>query len=101
MPHHTGRHLVHRKNTAKQKETFDYIVRFFMVATPLFEVPQAWQIYSSRSAGDVSLATWGFFCAADIVWIIYAIKLGSMPLQIAYSLYLIIEVSIVIGILLY
>jgi hypothetical protein len=91
MPHHTGRHLVHRKNTAKQKETFDYIVRFFMVATPLFEVPQAWQIYSSRSAGDVSLAT----------WIIYAIKLGSMPLQIAYSLYLIIEVSIVIGILLY
>lgn len=72
-----------------------------MVATPLFELPQAWQIYSTQSAGDVSMATWLFFCAADVVWVIYAFKLKRVPLQVMYSLYLVIEISIVTGILLY
>jgi uncharacterized protein with PQ loop repeat len=101
MPHHTGHHLVHNKKSKKQTVPFDYVVRFFMIATPLFELPQAWHIYATQSAKDVSLPTWAFFALADVVWIIYAFKLGSVPLQIAYSLYLIIEVSIVIGIVLY
>ncbi|HSE60877.1 MAG TPA: PQ-loop domain-containing transporter [Candidatus Saccharimonadales bacterium] len=101
MAHHTVRHPVHRKKSHRQTETFDYIVRFFVVATPLFELPQAWQIYATQSARDVSLPTWIFFCIADVVWIVYACKLKSVPLQVTYSLYLAIEISIVVGILLY
>jgi uncharacterized protein with PQ loop repeat len=102
MPHHAAHHLARRhKKPVKHIEPFDYVVRFFVVATPLFELPQAWQIYSTQSAADVSLLTWVFFCFSDVVWILYATKLKSVPLQVTYSLYLIIEVSIVAGILLY
>jgi uncharacterized protein with PQ loop repeat len=102
MPHHAAHHLARKhKKPAKQPEPFDYVVRFFVVATPLFELPQAWQIYSTQSARDVSLPTWIFFCLSDVVWILYAAKLKNVPLQVTYSLYLIIEVSIVVGILLY
>lgn len=72
-----------------------------MVATPLFEVPQAWAIYSSHSAVNVSLTTWGFFSFANIAWIIYAMRHHYWPLIITSSLYMIIEVSIVVGILIY
>lgn len=94
---HAHRHL-HRK---KQKDWFDYILYFFMVATPLFELPQAWKIYTTQSAADVSLATWSFFVLSNFVWIAYAVRNKLLPLIIAYSLYMLIEVSIVIGILLY
>ena len=102
MARHAAHHLVSKhKRPAGQPDSFDYVVRFFVVATPLFELPQAWQIYATQSARDVSLPTWIFFCFSDVVWFLYAARLKNMPLQVTYALYLIIEVSVVIGILLY
>lgn len=94
---HAHRHL-HQK---KQKDFFDYILYLFMVATPLFEVPQAWKIYSTQSAADVSLTTWGFFVLSNFVWIAYAVRNKLLPLIITYCMYLVIELVIVIGIIMY
>jgi uncharacterized protein with PQ loop repeat len=89
---------IHQK---PQKEFFDYIVYFFTIATPLFELPQAYAIYVNRSAEDVSLLTWGFFLIDNFVWIIYAIKRKALPLLVTTALYLLIEIVIVVGIVLY
>jgi len=94
---HGHRHL-HAK---KQKDMFDYLLYFFVVATPMFELAQAWQIYSTKSAGDVSLATWAFFLCASVVWWIYAVRNRLTPLVVAYSLFFVMESAIVIGILKY
>ena len=67
----------------------------------MFELPQAWRIYTTHSAADVSLSTWSFFVAANIVWIIYAVRNKLRLLVGIYSLYMAIECSIVAGILLY
>ena len=72
-----------------------------MAATPLFELPQAWAIYSTQSAQDVSLTTWGFFVVSNLAWIAYSIRNKLKILIFVYSLYMIIEVSIVVGIILY
>ena len=72
-----------------------------MVATPLFEIPQAWDIFTKQSAEDVSLTTWSFFFVSSIAWIMYAVRNKIMPLMVAYTLYLIIEGVIVFGILVY
>jgi len=72
-----------------------------MVATPLFELPQAWKIYAMQSAGDVSLSTWGFFVLSNLAWIAYAIRNKLKLLIFIYSLYMVIEIAIVIGIILY
>lgn len=100
---HMARTRPHRKqlHTKPDKEFFDYIVYFFTVATPLFELPQAYVIYANQSAQDVSFATWAFFLLDNIVWIVYAVKRRVVPLLITTILYLIIETAILVGIVLY
>jgi len=93
-------HIRHVRK-AKHREPFDYIVYFFMVATPLFELPQAYDIHSSRNAESVSIFTWGFFFVDNFVWLTYAIKRKLKPLIFMYSMYILVEASIVIGIILY
>ena len=92
------KHVAHNK---PKKEFFDYIVYFFTIATPLFELPQAYAIYASKSAEDVSMLTWSFFLLDNFVWIIYAMKRKVIPLLITTGLYLVIETVVVIGIFMY
>jgi uncharacterized protein with PQ loop repeat len=80
---------------------FDYVVYFFTFVTPLFELPQAYEIFSRQSAQDVSVWTWAFFCIDNFVWIAYAIRNGIRPVLITSILYEIIELTILAGIILY
>lgn len=99
MAHH--HHQAHKLTKKKQKQPFDYIIYFFMVATPLFEIPQIYTIYSQKSAQGVSLLTWGFFFMASFVWLSYALKNKLVPLMVTYSLYIVMEAIIITGIVLY
>lgn len=94
-------HIQKHLHAKKKKDTFDYLLYFFTVGTPMFELPQAYAIYSTQSAANVSLWTWGFFMTADIMWLVYAARNKLRPLLVMYSLFFIVESSIVVGILLY
>jgi uncharacterized protein with PQ loop repeat len=95
-------HHIHTLEKKKSKNSFfDFLIYFFTIATPLFEVPQALAIYESKSAENVSILTWIFFLASDIVWLIYAFRNKIKPLMVMYIFYTIVEVSIVIGIIRY
>lgn len=94
-------HHAHKVKKKEPKTTFDFLVWFFTIATPLFEVPQAYAIYSSKSAENVSILTWVFFLLSDLVWLAYGIRNKIMPLIIMYIFYTIVEAGIVVGILLY
>jgi uncharacterized protein with PQ loop repeat len=100
VQHHRVRQL-HKKNKKEPKEPFDYLVYFFMVATPMFEVPQAYAIHVGKSAENVSPYTWGFFFVASFVWLIYSIKHKLKPLIFMYSMYILVEATIVAGIIMY
>lgn len=92
---------VHHIKKKKQKEPFDYLVYFFMIATPLFEIPQAYAIYSSQSSHSVSALTWIFFFLSSVVSLIYSIRHKLRPFIVMYWMYLVVEASIVVGIILY
>ncbi len=92
-------HHIHKKT--KQKTAFDYVIYLFVFTTPLFELPQAYLIYSRQDARDVSVLTWGYFAFSSVAWIIYGLRKRIKPIIFAYSLYLAIETSIVIGIIRY
>lgn len=97
VQHHAVRHLQKKK----RKDPFDYVVYFFMIATPLFEVPQAYLIHSSQSAENVSPFTWSFFFLSSVVWLTYGIKHKIKPFIFMYSIYLLVEATILTGIILY
>jgi uncharacterized protein with PQ loop repeat len=99
MPNHTRTH--HYFRGLKKKQPFDFVVYFFMVATPLFELPQLYAIYSDKDSSGVSILTWGFFLVASVVWFMYALKKRLRPLLVTNSLYFVIELAIVTGIIMY
>jgi len=95
----------HRKHLhAKHKQSqdpFDYVVYIFGFVTPLFELPQLWEIYSQHRATNVSLATWAFFCVDNLIWIAYGIRKKTWPIVVTSILYEALELTITIGIVLY
>jgi uncharacterized protein with PQ loop repeat len=95
--HHNLPHI-HLK---KSRDPFDYVVYAFSFITPLFELPQLWEIYSNHSAENVSLTTWVFFCVDNLVWMIYGFRKKEWPIFLTSAIYQVFEVAIVIGILLY
>jgi uncharacterized protein with PQ loop repeat len=93
--------LHHLKRKGKRKDTLDWVLYFFAFTTPLFEIPQAYWIYKNRTADGVSPITWGYFVLADLAWITYGIKRKMGPIVFTYIIYLLIESSVVVGVMIY
>lgn len=96
MLHHIKKSRHHKKQTP-----LDIVLYFFVFTTPLFELPQAYLIYANQDARDVSVATWAYFAVSSVAWVTYGFRKRIKPIMFAYSLYLIIETIIVIGIIKY
>lgn len=93
--------LHHVRKKAVKKTPLDVLIYFFVFTTPLFELPQAYLIYSRQDARDVSVLTWAYFAVSSIFWILYGLRKRIKPIIFAYCLYLVIEITIVIGIIRY
>lgn len=96
-PHHL------HKSTKKSDNlvTLDFVVNIFMFMSPLFEIPQAINIYTQKNSHTVSLATWSLFFVASVAWLIYGLRHKLRSVVIIQIIYMVIEASVVVGILLY
>lgn len=94
---HIHKHLAKKHNTL----SFDNFIYIFAFTTPLFELPQLIHIVLSKSAENVSLLTWGYLAVSSLVWLIYGIKKRMKPLIVSYILYVVVEFSIAIAIIVY
>lgn len=96
-------HHVHKHKKAKglKNDFLDIVLYFFVFTTPLFELPQAYVIYSNKSADGVAVLTWFYFAISSVVWLIYGLRKKLKPVIIAYSFYIVTETAVVIGILIY
>lgn len=79
----------------------DIIVYIVGILGPLATIPQVLQIYTTHDATGVSFLSWGTYALFDIPWIIYAIVHREPPLIVCYSLWLIFNSLVAIGVLLY
>lgn len=93
--------MLHHLNKKTKKESFDYFLYFFVFTTPLFELPQAYKIYSRHSAHDVSILTWSYFLISNAAWLVYGFRYRLKPIIITYCLYTLVEILIVVGIIIY
>lgn len=85
----------------KEKETLDYLVYFASILGPIMTVPQAWTIWSSQSATNVSLITWLTYAVLSVIWLVYGIFNKEKPLIILNFLLVTINIIIVAGIIVY
>ena len=108
MSRHSTHHYRHQRKkalkTSRKKSVqgpIDYFVYFFMFVSPLFEVPQALNIYTQKSAHTVSLTTWALFFMASLAWLIYGLRNHLRLIIAVHVVYMTIEALVVIGILRY
>lgn len=93
---------IHRHLAKKQKRTaFDNFIYIFAFTTPLFEIPQLISIISAKSAENVSLITWSYLAISSLAWLIYGINKKMKPLIVSYILYVVVEFSITISIIVF
>lgn len=57
-------------------------------------LPQAWQIWKSRSARDVSWAMYAVLIAGVGLWIVYGLRRGALPLVLTNGVILVVALLI-------
>lgn len=68
---------------------------------PFFSLPQAYQIFANKSAGDISLLTWGGFQIMTAIWVWYAFVHKEKMILVYQGLFFIVDGAVIVGALLY
>lgn len=103
MPHHSAHHRVRIKKLTKkqQKQLIKRSVLVVAVVEPAMTIPQIYEIWGNKSAGGVSETTWGLYIGAAVIWLLYGIQLKDKPLIVSSCLWIITEIAVFAGALIY
>ncbi|MFZ5722165.1 MAG: SemiSWEET transporter [Pseudomonadota bacterium] len=66
--------------TPGSADLLGYLAAF---CTTVAFVPQAWQVYRTRSTADLSLGMFLTFSVGVALWLLYGVAIGSTPVIVA------------------
>lgn len=101
--HQTAKH----KQTPKQQPKSRYhavlnkLTFFAGIAAPLTILPQIYNTYTTQSAAGLSLASWILITIVNFPWILYGITHRDKAILVSFTLWEVVNVTMVFGILLY
>ena len=79
----------------------DHAVYGVSILAPIAGSTQAIKIWAEQTAAGVSLTMFGFSIIANIFLLTYGILHKALPIIIMYSLWLVVNIAIVAGIIIY
>lgn len=85
----------------ESKKVIDRIIVFAAVLEPMFVLPQALQIYRTRSADGVSIMTWLGLSLLTAVWVWYAYEHKEKMVLLYQGLFLTFNTLVIIGAIIY
>ena len=97
----TVKHHPKRSRHVYQGKLVDKAVYIAAFVEPATTVPQVLTIFRTKSAAGISLISWVAYLFFSILWLWYGIVHKQKALIIAYSLFGITEVLVIIGGILY
>lgn len=68
---------------------------------PVMTFPQLFEVWIHKSAGDLSLITWGGWLILSFIWLVYGILHKDKPIIISNILWVVIEFGVSLAIILY
>jgi len=87
--------------TDQKKKDFTLFIYVIGIIGPIVASFQALKIFSSGTAAGVSLLYWGAYLLIAVAWFGYGFAYRSRSIMVTYGLWIIIEVIILNGIILY
>jgi len=99
-------HLAHQKhlkhdNKNKNHTLITRLVMIMAIVEPLMALPQAYGIWVHHVTAGVSIITWSFFTIAAFTWLLYGLQIKSTPLIVTSCLWILVEGSVVLGLIIY
>lgn len=83
------------------KRALDTMVYGVGIVGPLMTIPQILLIYTSQDASGVAVLTWIAWATLDIPWILYGFVHRERPIVITYTLWLVMNLTVATGAILY
>lgn len=106
--HYLGmRHKSERQRKLKPERKSKYVTfldKLTFVAGvigPFTVLPQTYSIFHSHSATGVSLATWVLIFVVTLPWVFYGMAHRDRSIIVSFTLWEIVNLSVVIGVLIY
>ncbi len=109
--HHEIHHIHKRKRFHEKLEEYphenkwvrrlDTFLLFVAAIGPLMCLPQILKIYYYKNASGVSVLSFSLFAFFNIPWIVYGFVHKEKPIYVAYILWFITNITVVIGALIY
>jgi uncharacterized protein with PQ loop repeat len=98
--HERGRaHKAHKKSG--YYAFLDKLTWVVGIVGPFTVLPQTYSIFSSQSAKGVSLATWMLIFIVTFPWILYGAAHKDKTIIVSFTMWELVNLSVVIGVLLY
>ena len=66
-----------------------------MLTTVAF-IPQAVKTWKTRNTRDISLGMFTIFCAGTLLWLLYGIRIGALPVIVANAITLVLALTILV-----
>ena len=106
LHHYHVRKRIHQKHEPyphpdKWKNFVDKAIFVVGAFGPIMSIPQLLKIWIEKDATGVSIITWEAFLFIASFWLIYGIMHKEKPIIFTQSLWILTEILIVIGILIY
>ena len=106
LHHFHIRKRIHQKHEPyphpnKWKALMDKIIYAVGIAGPLLTIPQLTKIWVDKNASGVSIVSWSAYLVIGVFWLTYGIMHKEKPIILTYSLWIIINAFIVVGIIIY
>ena len=104
-------HLHQRKRVYKKLEDYphpnpyknflDKIIFLIGLLGPVFTIPQVTEVWIGKDVAGVSLFSWTSYVVLAFVWLLYGIVHKEKPIIFAYTLWIAVDLLIVIGVIIY
>ena len=106
LHHHHSRKRIYQKHEVyphpdKWVNFMDKAIYAVGIFGPLMTIPQLMKIWVDKNASGVSVVSWSAYLFTAVFWLIYGIMHKEKPIIVTYSLWIILEIFIVVGILMY
>ena len=88
-------------STKSLESTLNSMIGVIAVVYPLTAIPQLFEIWIHRNVQGVSVITWGMFLLFTIPIIIYCLLKKETKLVLMYSIWLVIYVAVISGVMIY
>ena len=99
MSHHGfGLHHMTKKRKREAVDFLFYLIGGVMI---LLTIPQLINIWFLKQTAGVPMITWASYLVGAVAWLIYGVFHNQKPIIILYSFWILLDLLIVLGLILY